>query len=109
MINKEFFDNAEWENESPRNLCKLIDGWSVADGEPVIDGIKDEKIKSIILYMQKNDKEYKYTIKRVRRSESNSAGYTSVDTDTVKIDILPERFPKGKINSQRFPIGKKWD
>lgn len=58
MINKEFFDNAEWENECPRNLYKLIDGWSVADSEPVIDGIKDEKIKSIILYMQKSDKGY---------------------------------------------------
>lgn len=46
--------------------------------------------KNTTVYDIQSNKEYKYTIKRVRRSESNSAGYTSVDTDTVKIDILPD-------------------
>ena len=45
--------------------------------------------KNTTVYDICSNKEYNYTVKRVRRSESNFEAYTSVDTDTVKIDILP--------------------
>ena len=32
---------------------------------------------------------YNYTSKRVKRSESVTEPYTSVNTDTVKVDIIP--------------------
>lgn len=34
------------------------------------------------------DKEYKYITKRVKRSDGVSKSYISVDTDTIKIEIL---------------------
>lgn len=35
------------------------------------------------------DKEYNYITKRVKRSEGVSEPYTTVDTDTIKIEIIP--------------------
>ena len=35
------------------------------------------------------DKEYNYITKRVKRSEVITEPYTTVDTDTIKIDIIP--------------------
>ena len=35
------------------------------------------------------DKEYNYTTKRVKRSEGVLEPYTTVDTDTIKIEIIP--------------------
>ena len=35
------------------------------------------------------DKEYNYITKRVKRSEAITEPYTTVDTDTIKIDIIP--------------------
>ncbi len=35
------------------------------------------------------DKEYNYIIKRVKRSKGVSEPYTTVDTNTIKIDIIP--------------------
>ena len=35
------------------------------------------------------DKEYNYITKRVKRSEAIAEPYTTVDTDTIKIDIIP--------------------
>ena len=35
------------------------------------------------------DKEYNYIIKRVKRSEGVLEPYTTVDTDTIKIEIIP--------------------
>ena len=35
------------------------------------------------------DEEYDYTTKRVKRSEGVSESYTTVDTDTIKIQIIP--------------------
>ncbi len=36
-----------------------------------------------------SDKEYNYTTRLVKRSEAVKEPYTTVDTDTVKIDIIP--------------------
>ena len=35
------------------------------------------------------DKEYNYITKRVKRSEGVLEPYTTVDTDTIKIEIIP--------------------
>ena len=35
------------------------------------------------------DKEYNYITKRVKRSEGVSEPFTTVDTDTIKIEIIP--------------------
>ena len=35
------------------------------------------------------DKEYNYITKRVKRSEGILEPYTTVDTDTIKIEIIP--------------------
>ena len=35
------------------------------------------------------DKEYNYITKRVKRLEGVSEPYTTVDTDTIKIEIIP--------------------
>lgn len=35
------------------------------------------------------DKEYNYITKRVKRSEAITEPYTTVNTDTIKIDIIP--------------------
>ena len=35
------------------------------------------------------DKEYNYITKRVKRSEGVTEPYTTVDTDTIKIEIIP--------------------
>ena len=35
------------------------------------------------------DKEYNYITRRVKRSEGVSEPYTTVDTDTIKIEIIP--------------------
>lgn len=35
------------------------------------------------------DKEYNYITKRVKRSEGVSEPYTTVDTNTIKIEIIP--------------------
>lgn len=35
------------------------------------------------------DKKYNYITKRVKRSEAITEPYTTVDTDTIKIDIIP--------------------
>mgnify|MGYP006959241640 CR=1 FL=1 len=35
------------------------------------------------------DKEYNYITKRVKRSKAITEPYTTVDTDTIKIDIIP--------------------
>ena len=35
------------------------------------------------------DKEYNYTTKLVKRSKAITEPYTTVDTDTIKIDIIP--------------------
>ena len=36
-----------------------------------------------------SDKEYNFTTKRVKRTEGVLEPYTSVDTDTIKIEIIP--------------------
>lgn len=36
-----------------------------------------------------SDKEYNYTTKRVKRTEGITEPYTSIDTDTVKVEIIP--------------------
>lgn len=36
-----------------------------------------------------SDKEYNYTTRLVKRSKAVTEPYTTVDTDTVKIDIIP--------------------
>lgn len=36
-----------------------------------------------------SDKEYNYTTKRVKRTEDITEPYTSIDTDTVKVEIIP--------------------
>lgn len=36
-----------------------------------------------------NDKEYNYITRLVKRSEAITEPYTTVDTDTIKIDIIP--------------------
>ena len=38
------------------------------------------------------DKEYNYITKRVKRSEGVLEPYTTVDTDTIKIEIIPSGF-----------------
>lgn len=45
--------------------------------------------KNTTVYDICGNKEYNYTAKRVKRLKGNFEGYTSVDTDTIKIDILP--------------------
>ena len=35
------------------------------------------------------DKEYNYITKRVKRSKAITEPYTTVDTDTIKIEIIP--------------------
>lgn len=36
-----------------------------------------------------SDKEYNYTAKRVKQTEGITEPYTSIDTDTVKVEIIP--------------------
>lgn len=36
-----------------------------------------------------SDSEYNYTIKRVKRTEGITEPYTSIDTDTIKVEIIP--------------------
>ena len=42
-----------------------------------------------VVYDLLADKEYNYITKRVKRSEGVSEPYTTVDTDTIKIEIIP--------------------
>lgn len=36
-----------------------------------------------------SDEEYNYTTKRVKRTEGITEPYTSIDTDTVRVEIIP--------------------
>ena len=45
--------------------------------------------KKTVVYDLLADKEYNYITKRVQRSEGVLEPYTTVDTDTLSIDILP--------------------
>ena len=45
--------------------------------------------KKTVVYDLLADKEYNYITKRVKRSEGVSEPYTTVDTDTIKIEIIP--------------------
>ena len=42
-----------------------------------------------VVYDLTADKEYNYITKRVKRSEAITEPYTTVDTDTIKIEIIP--------------------
>ena len=45
--------------------------------------------KKTAVYDLLADKEYNYITKRVKRSEGVLEPYTTVDTDTIKIEIIP--------------------
>ena len=50
--------------------------------------IEREGIKTAVYVLLAN-KEYSFRSVRVKRSESVSEPYTTVDTDTIKIEIIP--------------------
>lgn len=54
------------------------------------------------------DKEYNYITKRVKRSEAITEPYTTVDTDTIKIDIIPSGLSVyDKAKNTVFTVTKK--
>lgn len=55
------------------------------------------------------DKEYNYITKRVKRSEAITEPYTTVDTDTIKIDIIPHGLRVyDKAKKTIFTVKKKY-
>lgn len=55
------------------------------------------------------DKEYNYITKRVKRSEAITEPYTTVDTDTIKIDIIPSGLSVyGKAKSTVFTVKRNY-
>ena len=55
------------------------------------------------------DKEYNYITKRVKRSEAITEPYTTVDTDTIKIDIVPHGLRVyDKAEKTIFTVKKKY-
>lgn len=54
------------------------------------------------------DKKYNYITKRVKRSEAITEPYTTVDTDTIKIDIIPSGLSVyDKAKSTVFTVKRK--
>ena len=54
------------------------------------------------------DKEYNYITKRVKRSEGILVPYTTVDTDTIKIEIIPSGLRvDDKAENKIFTIERK--
>lgn len=64
-------------NNEPKMLCQSNSVEIVREGNKTA------------VYDLLADKEYNYITKRVKRSEGVSEPYTTVDTDTIKIEIIP--------------------
>lgn len=62
MISDEDFDNLEWEHRKATDLVKELDGYTIANIEPIIDGFRnhdesDPIIGGIELYLTRPDRE----------------------------------------------------
>ena len=73
-------------------LCVLL--FAVCNSKPKIFYNSDsvqivQEGNKTLVYDLLADKEYNYITKRVKRSESVTEPYTAVDTDTIKIEIIP--------------------
>ena len=62
LISDEDFDNLEWEHRKATDLVKELDGYTIANIEPIIDGFRnhdesDPIIGGIELYLTRSDRE----------------------------------------------------
>lgn len=62
LISDEDFDNLEWEHRKATDLVKELDGYTIADIEPIIDGFRnhdesDPIIGGVDLYLTRSDRE----------------------------------------------------
>lgn len=73
-------------------MCCLFSGCSTSEPKTLYKSNSVEVVRDgnkTAVYDLVSDKEYSFTSRCVKRSEAVSEPYTTVDTDTIKIDIIP--------------------
>ena len=73
-------------------MCCLFSGCSTSEPKTLYKSNSVEVVRDgtkTAVYDLVCNEEYNFTSKRVRRSDTVSEPYTAVDTDTIKIEIVP--------------------